>query len=434
MLPRVARPATGLGLDLDIDLPDAATAKLRDVFAAVDKVDAPRIKRARVTGPRWIRKNVSEADALAHEQRLRLVPVRGEPTLCAAPLEWALEEVEVELRDDDGVLATFEVGLDNTTLDCRTDADGAFKAKISEEAVEVLRSALGDAKPTPERCLQGLREPTTTATPFPNDSTAFALPDWFAEIALRFFSQSLRLQVVVKASLRTPAVRPLCLDVCHAFRAVVRGEPIVRIACPLHSSVVDCICCAHEPFKARPPRPKKIVVAFEFCGEPCGSCCAGCPRHANAPTPANWLAARTCSARRRLTMRCIHTDQNGANMITSSIRLPADEPFLGVLAGAAMALIDEDSDVEPDEARKALVAEFHNERLRARMRNGVGDEEMLMRDEIASEMLLAGSYYFGPTPARPRGGCDLRQRNSSAAPATFLRDTARSHGHLLPQA
>ena len=432
VMPRVARSVGELGqTDLSIDLDDEAMASLVDAVGSL--VEGAEVTRVRVSGPRWLKTTMAEADDLPFEQRVLCVPIKGESTLCRAPTSWEPIEVEVELLDaDDDTVATFDVGLDRKSLGVTIDGTKTTVV-LSDEDAEKLDEALAMVGPTIELSLEGSRALTTTAAPFGNGDV-FTMPEWFASAGLRFFSQNLRLHVVFKAALPEPSIRPLCVDSCHAFRVTLHGEPITRVVWTVHPSTIDCICAAHAPFAPRPPRPKKIVIAFEFCGRRCAMQMNGCSAHPNVPPPSSILGTRACSARRRLYMRCMHTDDAGKNTAATTIPLPDSDSFLGSLAGAAVELMDPDLGANTKQLKLSLDADFQNERLRTRSRTGLHDEELEMRDEITCEMLLAGSFYFGRAPTRPRGGSDLRQRHSTQPPSVFLRDVAMSHSHLMPRA
>lgn len=436
--------AADAGREVEVDLSTDAFVSLLD---ALSSSGADAITRASSTassasleGPKWIFCTPEEADAMPTEKRRTLLAVRGSAQLLLAHDAWELTDMSVFLWTADRKrVATIEVAFDNRSIEFTCAAGVTTECVLDAAAAARLKTALTVAPPTIERCIETMQPAGQEARPFARNPDAFLLPTWVGECMARFLSASLRLHVVTGASMPAEASRPMRLENGGClFRSnnASGSAPLKRISFTLHSSVCACVCGTHRCPSKRARTHRRVVVVLQFCGDRRVRDFGGCARHPHEKRSTRPLAARVCCAGARLHVRCMHGDgdADAAAKQGSAVSLPADSPFLKELAGACMDLVEPNG---PDAAtlERALCAAL-DEALADSADRAV---ELARRDRIVEELLLDGSFYYGPPPSRRNGAHELRQHpeeRGQPAPAvcTTLKSCMSTHSHLLPRA
>lgn len=445
MVPRVAMREEALPRDIAMDVGGPGLVELRGALLELLSAETVRsVSHATVRGPCFANVASEEADELDASRRFEAVPIRGTDQVAVSVGEWRLQEVQITLYADDGwdddddrsEIATVEVLAGGTTARITT-IDGECVDKDVDPACvgATLQRVVRGAQPTLAKCMQRVEDHCTDVRSFGDgDKRMFELPAWCGEVFARYASVRMRLHVLLSAPHHPlGSTRPLCLDHGGVLSRGRRGDvPITRLTFPLHQSCAACTCSVHGDAPCTELPHRAVKVCFEFCGACVASNGArGCRLHGDtAPSSTNSLNARICSAARRVVLLCTHGDGTAfKNKVCAD--LPHDDPFLATFAAAAVELVDPNSSIPAHKLRAAVCQQFQAHVSGAVDRES--DDTMLVRDQLALNLIATGNHYFGYSQRQKRSRM-LRTCDGALVADKVLKRAMLTHSHLLPSA
>ena len=417
-----------------------ASEKFTMELAVVDSVT--------VEGPGCKILSSNEWDALlAESDEKRLVPIKGTSDMALLP-EWEPCSLLLNLmRDEDAETPVLTIEVDEDSLHVRSQETGTvcqvdLSAEAHRELLELLSGvkapkAVPDVDRSPAREFNsdsrsksgaGARDGATMRT--------YALPAFVGEMAIRFFSNALRMHVLTLASLDEGMRRPMALDGCYLTRlpgVAGKYQPKTRVSFNFHRASCRCLCGVWNGRHGTAGAPKKLGVVLEFCGNAPtdGCCCALHPDDCKSVAVSN--GKRVCVSDLKLSVVCLH-GENASKGKATTIAMPSRDPFLKLLAASCAALCDPDA-VSSDESIESTdrVLNFLAKsycKFRESLEGGEDPEVLRDRDASILSMLCSGSFFYG---SRQRNGAaKLRCRDGVGTPPAALARIADSHSYLFP--
>ena len=407
----------------------------------------------RVTGPGWSIVSVDEADMLSPEQRGRLVPIRSQSSL-AMITKWSPGALTVELCDQDGnVAACVEADFESKVFNLRTELSellGTFKMVERETGTstfEDFRRLLNVRSPIKTIPTAACGRASVMGAPAAaaaaggsGGGTAFVMPAWVGDIAVRWLSQCLRVHVIHHASLPNGVSRPLTLNGVYLNKISAGRSDRWRLSMVVHESSCRCFCAAWKKDRRDVMSlgtPRRVSVSIEFCG--CEKVEGFCLHHQETPgrSFSNLAIGKFCCKGCVMQMSCRHAASaghqgtNSATKCPTQMTLPCKDLFVDALIAVCRTLTS-----IPDEETEGELKEFLDTSLAQTMLDyattrSVDDDTMMERDMVVSAMLETGQYFVA---SKKRNSPPvLQQRNVAQSVPIYLNETMQTHAHLLPR-
>ena len=425
--------------------------ELLDVCGITSKyTDVAVADSACVQGPGWKVVEACEADKLSRDVRRRLVPLR-DTSKFGMISEWTPSGIKLvlsessessELSESTSILEieslAEESGFNSlfNVFHCASrerrrirlpapHGDTLFLLFTSFESPGIFPEVdSGPARPLSRRLSDALPQ-------------HFAIPALVGEVAIRFFSQQIRVHVLVQASLKEGMKRQTALNDCMLSRLPAqdggRKPPSTKLFFSFHSGSCECLCSVWNPGAVPSQIPsKKVGIALDFCG--CKLVNGCCPVHSEKTVKIGQVKGEydaavlsavcgVCMCNLKLSVLCSHS--SASSTCRTRMPMPSNHPFLPALAACCSALCDF-GEAATEAQRNALF-----DVLMTPLDNfECPDAEMIERDEATCSMLASRNFFFGSKKkgAKPR----LHYREESRMPPVCLTRVVETHSHLLP--
>jgi hypothetical protein len=346
------------------------------------------------------------------------------------------------MRDEDAETPVLAIEVDEDSLHVRSEETGTVcHVDLSAEAHRDLFELLGGVKapkavPDVDRSPAREFDSDTSSKANARDSATmrtYALPAFVGEMAIRFFSNALRMHVLALASLDEGMRRPMALDGCYLTRlpgVAGRYPSKTRVSFNFHRASCRCLCSVWNGECGTAGTPKKLGVVLEFCGNRLtdGCCCALHPDDCKSVAVSN--GNKVCVSNLKLSVVCLH-GENASKGKATTIAMPSRDPFLKLLAASCAALCYPDT-VSSDESTDRVLNFLGKSYCNFRESLKGGEDPELLRDCDASilSMLCSGSFFYGSK--QRNGSAKLRYRDGVGTPPRKLARIADSYSYLFP--
>jgi hypothetical protein len=399
-----------------------------------------------VEGPGWKVVEACEADKLSRDVRRRLVPLR-DTSKFGMISEWTASVVKIVLESSELSESILEIeslaeesGFNNlfNVTHCASRERKRIRLRYPHgETLFVLFTSFESPAIFPEvdsGPARALSKRSSDALP-----QHFAIPALVSEVAIRFFSQQIRVHVLVQAALKEGMKRQTALNDCMLSRLPAldgaRKPQHTRLFFSFHKGSCECLCSVWNAPGAVPSAQipsKKVGIALDFCG--CKLVDGFCPVHCEKTVRLRQAkggddsevasaVCNVCIQDLKLSVLCSHSAVSST--CKTKMPMPSDHPFLPTLAACCSALCD-----LGEEATEAQRKELFDIMMKPLERFVCPDAEMIERDEATCSMLASRNFFFGSKKkgSKPR----LHYREDNRMPPVSLTRVTETHSHLLP--
>ena len=443
--PRVAVDASHLDHTASVNVTAQRSKEVIDLIAAMigpAMAIQDVAQTVKVSGPGWSIVSVDEADRLSAQQRNNLVPIRSRSSL-AMVTKWSPGALTLELLDEGGaVVALVEPDFEARELDI-TDKTSE-SAAIFVGTFEMVDCASKLCLVEQFKLLLSIRSPIRSIPPAAcgrvaamgkdAGATAFGMPSWVGDIAVRWLSQCLRVHVIHHASLPNGVSRPLTLNGVYLNKVMGGRASRWRLSMIVHESSCRCFCNAWRKNRSDMMSlgtPKRVSISMEFCG--CDKIDNYCPHHPETPgrRHRNPAVCDVCTRGVVMQMSCRHAAAGQSIKCPTQLTLPCKDMFAEALLCVCRSLSKMPSEECESELMEFLDTSLAETMLDYATTRSLNDDTMIERDMIVAAMLETGQYFFGQK--RKHAPSVLQQRNVSKTVPVYLSETMATHSHLLPR-
>lgn len=417
---RVAVDASSLphtaSIDLNTEQSEEMIQLVSDAVGSAGPIDSAH--SVKVNGPGWSIVSVDEADQLSMDKRHSLVPIRSRSSL-AMITEWVSGALTVELLDKDGdVVAFVEPDFDTKTVDLRQNSSSKLIGTFEMRNAGEFRRILSLQSPLTEIP----HEACGKVGKIGSDSTAFLMPAWVGECAIRWLSQCLRLHVVFHASFPNGISRPLTLNSIFLNKISEGENTRWRLSMIVHEYSCMCICNTWKKDRKEPlGTPKRISISIDFCG--CDKIDGYCPSHpGNRKRSLNFCLHGVC-----MKMSCRHAVAGQSTTCPTQIKFEPvfQDSFMEPLLCVCRSLSKMPSEEQQTELKDFLESALLETINKYSTTRSVNDDTLQERDAFVCAMLETGQFFVSSKRK-------LHQRNSSKSVPGYMNEMMESHAHLLP--